>query len=186
MARVLLAAALAWCAMAVPNHEVVAAYPESPAETIGCTPVTGASAAETEGLVPTQSLAQGNVSDHGPPRSILVVATRPDPIVPVIDPASAPTVAGVDLTTHALVALFIGRWPQEGHHVTIESIRATDAGVCLTALVTGPAPGQDAADAETYPYHVVAVPLDALPQTPGTTWTAVSPDGVTIASARFP
>ena len=126
------------------------------------------------------------LTDHGPPRSILVVATRPDPIVPVIDPASAPTVAGVDLSTHALVALFIGRWPQEGHHVTIESIRATDAGVCLTALVTGPTPGQDAADAETYPYHVVAVPLDSLPQTPGTTWTAASPDGTTIASARFP
>jgi hypothetical protein len=61
-----------------------------------------------------------------------------------------------------------------------------DNGVCLTALVTGPSPGQDAADAETYPYHVVAVPLAALPQAPGTIWTAVSPDGATIASARFP
>jgi hypothetical protein len=84
------------------------------------------------------------------------------------------------------VALFIGRWPHEGHRVTIQSVHVTDSGVCLTALVTGPPPGQDAADAETYPYHVVSVPLASLPQTPGTTWTAVSPDGTQIASTQFP
>ena len=85
-----------------------------------------------------------------------------------------------------LVALFIGRWPQEGHRATIEAVQVTNAGVCLTAVVTRPGEGQDASDVETYPYHVVTLPLDQLPQTPGTTWTVVGPDGARIASGRFP
>ena len=165
----LLVIALACCALFTPN-------------------VAHADAASCAGgeLVPIQSLAQGNVFDHGPPRSILLVSTRPDPIAAVIDPAAAAAVSSVDLNANALVGLFIGRWPQEGHRVTIESARVTESGVCLTAQVAGPTPGQDAADAETYPYHVVAVPLAAIPQTPGTTWTVVSPDGAPIASTRFP
>jgi hypothetical protein len=165
---------------------IVAAELEAPSEVATCTPLAENGAAGVEGLVPIQSLAQGNVYDHGPPTSILLVSAKPDPIVPVIDPAEAPTIAAVDLGTDALVALFIGRWPQAGHRVTIQSVRVTENGVCLTALLVGPSPGQDASDAETYPYHVVSVPLAALPQDPGTTWTVVSADGARIASTTFP
>ena len=180
----LLVAVLGLSAHGGPVAATNAADVESPVEATACTPV--AEAASVEGLVPIQSLAQGNVYDHGPPTSILVVAARPDPIAPVIDPAAAQAVAGVDLSANALVALFIGRWPQEGHRVAIQSARVADGGVCLTALLVGPPPGQDAADAETYPYHVVSLPLAALPQAPGTTWTAVSPDGALIATTTFP
>lgn len=151
-----------------------------------CTPVPEEHAADVEGLIPIQSLVQGNVYDHGPPMSILLVSARPDSIVRVIDPAGEPTIAGVDLSANVLVGLFIGRWPREGHRVTIQSVRVADGGVCLTALVVGPSPGQDAADAETYPYHVVSVPLAAVPQALGTVWTVVSVDGTPIASTTFP
>lgn len=182
VARALLVAALGWSAFAGASPTIVAAQP-APAT---CAPLTEADAVGVEGVIPVQSLAQGNVFDHGPPRSTLLVTSRPDPIASVIDPAAVPVVAGVDLSANVLVALFIGRWPQEGHRVNIESVRTTDAGVCLTAVVAGPIPGQDAADAETYPYHVVSVPLDAVPRAPGTTWTVVSPDGTEIATARYP
>jgi hypothetical protein len=104
----------------------------------------------------------------------------------VIDPTAAEAVASVDLSTNVLVGLFIGRWPQEEHRVTIMSARVVEGGVCLTALVTGPTPGQDAADAETYPYHLVSLPLAALPLAPGTAWTVVDTDGAQIATTRFP
>jgi len=151
-----------------------------------CVAIPEVGGPEAEGLVLFRSLAQGNVFDHGPPRSILTVSQRPDPIALVVNPASRPDLVSVDLSTNVLVGLFIGRWPQQGHRVSIESIQTTDGGVCLTALVTGPAPGQEAADAETYPYHIVTVPLAAIPHAPGTPWTVVSRDGTTIAATTFP
>lgn len=179
-----LVVALAWGALAGSVLSADAVALEGSDEAAVCTPL--AEADVTDGLIPIQSLAQGNVCDHGPPRSILVVSAKPDPILPVIDPAAAPAVAGVDLSANVLVALFVGRWPQDGQRVTIQSARVTDAGVCLTALVTGPKPDQDAADAETYPYHVVSLPLSALPRAPSTAWTVVSTDGAQIATASFP
>jgi hypothetical protein len=155
-------------------------------EAAACTPLVEGSIANVDGLVPYQSLAQGNVFDHGPPRSLLIVSSKADPITTVVSPSAAQAVASVDLGSNVLVGLFIGRWPQDGHRVTIESVRATDSGVCITAVVTGPGPDEDAADAETYPYHVVAVPRASLPQEPGTTWTAVSPDGTVIATRKLP
>ncbi len=169
-----------------PNMPTHAADLDTQAETAACTPLVESPVAGAEGLVPVQSLAQGNVFDHGPPMSTVLVSARPDPIVAVVDPAEAPALAGVDLSSNILVGLFIGRWPQVGHGVTIQTVRVTDGGVCVTAQVTGPTPGQDAADAETYPYHVVSVPLAALPQTPGTIWTVVSTDGAVIATTTFP
>ena len=182
-AMLVLMVALAWGSLAGPRGSAAADL-ESPAGAAACTPLAESDAAE--GLIPIQSLAQGNVYDHGPPRSILAVSVKPDSIVSVIDPAEAPTVASVDLSTNVLVALFIGRWPQEGHRVTIQSARVFDTGVCLTAQVVRPTPGQDAADAETYPYHVVALPVDGLPQAPGTVWTVVSTDGAQVATTTFP
>jgi hypothetical protein len=182
LAPVLLAGALAWSALVVPTPPSRAA--ESEAAT--CTPVLPSRGESSDGLVPFQSLAQGNVSDHGPPTSLLLVPAITDPIAAVVAPSSTPAVQGVDLGTNVLVGLFIGRWPREGHRVTIESVRVLDGGVCVTAVVTGPAPGQDAADAETYPYHVVTVPRDGVPQDSGTIWTAVSPDGAVIASTTSP
>jgi hypothetical protein len=180
--RVAVAAALAWCALVGP----VVPAGSADLEAAACSPAVEGGISDAEGLVPVESLAQGNVFDHGPPRSILLVSTRPDLIVAVIDPAEASAIGSVDLSTHVLVALFVGRWPQEGHRVTVESVRATETGICLTARMTGPSPGQDAADAETYPYHVVAVPRAALPEAPGTIWTAVSTDGAVVATTTFP
>jgi hypothetical protein len=182
VAGALVVAALCCLAIVGGWSSIVQAQPDPGA----CTPLAEADASGAEGVIPIQSLAQGNVFDHGPPRSLLLVTSRTDPIAAVIDPAVAPVIANVDLNSNVLVALFIGRWPQEGHHVTIESMRTTDAGVCLTALVAGPSPGQDAADVETYPYHVVSVPLSAFPTASGTIWTVVSSDGAPITSTTFP
>jgi hypothetical protein len=159
---------------------------EAPATAAPCAPIAATDGTDQVGLVPFQSLTQGNVFDHGPPSSLLVVSAKPEPISLVVAPSAAPTISGVDFTTDVLVGLFIGRWPQEGHRVAIESVRVTDDGVCLTATVSGPAPGQDAADAETYPYHVVTVARSVVPQAPGTAWTVVSPDGTVLATTKFP
>ena len=182
VAQTLLIGALGWSLLVGPRPPIHAADPEPTA----CTPLVQVDAASLDGLVPIQTLAQGNVFDHGPPSSLLVVSSRPDPIVAVIDPASWPAVEGVDLSSSVLVGLFIGRWPQDGYHVSVETVRVEGGGVCITAIVTGPGPDQDAADAETYPYHVVAVPRAALPDAPGTPWTVVSPDGNVLAHSKFP
>lgn len=186
VARFLALAGLGLAVLVWLNVPSRAADLDASAEAAACTPLVEPPVAGAEGLVPVQSLAQGNVFDHGPPTSTVLVSARPEPIVAVVDPAEAPALAGVDLSSNVLVGLFIGRWPQVGHGVTIQTVRVTDSGVCLTAQVTGPTPGQDAADAETYPYHVVSVPLAALPQTPGTIWTVVSTDGAVIATTTFP
>src|SRR5687767_3575238 len=55
-----------------------------------------------DAAIPFQTLAQGNVGDHGPPRSLLTVTATPDPVVRVIDPAAAQAVAGVDFGTHVV------------------------------------------------------------------------------------
>jgi len=179
--RLLVAIALGWSVVLGPVVPPGAADEEAPVAQTGCSAL-----AATATVVPVQSLAQGNVFDHGPPRSILLVSQRPDSIVSIVGPAQAEALDGVDLTSHVLVALFVGRWPQEGHQVTIQSAWASESEVCLDVRMIGPGPGQDAADAETYPYHVVALPLAALPQGPGVTWTARASDGAVIASAMFP
>ena len=186
LSHAVLAVTLVWGTFLGSPFTGSAADVEASASDESCAPQLAVGGADPDGLVPIQSLAQGNVFDHGPPRSLLLVTSRPDPITRVVRPDAAEAIAGVDLGSNVLVGLFIGRWPQDGHRVTIESVRVTDAGVCLTAEVVPPENGQDGADSETAPYHVVALPRDVLPLTPGTPWTVVAPDGATIASTKSP
>ena len=116
--RALLVAALTWS---------VLIGPLAPAEASACTPLVEAGAANAEGLVPIQPLAQGNVFDHGPPRSILMVSARPDPIASVIDPADAPAVAHVDLSENVLVGENSSRVPTSARNVDVTSCPAHSA-----------------------------------------------------------
>lgn len=151
----------------------------------GCTPLAPGGPVVV-GQIPHQSTAQGHVFDHGPPRSLLIVTSQPDPIALVMNPASADAVAAVDLNANVLVGLFIGRWPDGNTHVAIDSVRRVDDGVCVTAIVNGPGTGDDPAQQKPYPYHVVTVPKDAVPLDPGTTWTVITQDGTVLATTRTP
>lgn len=151
-----------------------------------CAELAGAGERTATSSATVRSVAQGRSLSEGSTEASIVLATGPDTLGALVGAGDPQQVAAVDLTSDVLVGLFVGRRPRGGYGVTIEKVVPTATGACVIARLTAPSPGSDAIDVETYPYHVIAVPRDQVPLTPGTVWTAISQDGAPIAETVVP
>jgi hypothetical protein len=140
--------------------------------------------------VPFVTLAQGDSYTARLENPTLLLAGTPAEVARINgwlagSDASA-SLEGVDLATTVVVALFRGQVGSSGYGVTIERLTRDSAGVRLVARLTAPGAGQMVADVIAYPYHLIAVPRDQIPDALGTRWTAVTPDGVLLVEAAYP
>jgi hypothetical protein len=160
--------------------------PLEPLATGPCIATPGLSVPPSPSAPGLLTVGQGDGLVHESDGPMLAIGTGPEALDWQPGLRDSPAVAGLNFSTDVLVGLFVGRRATGGHRVTIESVTASGGGVCVTASVMPPRPDMSVTQAETYPYHVVAVKRAGLPLTPGTVWTAARPDGVLVAETTIP
>ena len=153
------------------------------------TPLSQGLAAPREQL-PFVSVARGDSFTADLTAPTLLVAGSPDEArhltMLLSEPEMAHQVAAVDVGADWVVAVFRGRMGSSGYGVTIQEICRKPDRVQIIVELTDPDPAQNVSDVITYPYHVVRVPRDRVPDTSGMVWAVYATDGTLLAETVRP
>jgi PrcB C-terminal len=131
-----------------------------------------------------RTVARAFSGGPGPKKPVAFIALKASDagaFVRFLEPGDAARVRGVNLATHAVVAVFSGVKPTSGFTIVVQRLSVAHATLRITVAVRAPAPSANVLPAFSNPYHVVRVARRSLSASGPSAWVLVSTTGRVLA-----
>ncbi|MCB0194477.1 MAG: protease complex subunit PrcB family protein [Anaerolineae bacterium] len=102
------------------------------------------------------------------------------------DPEITQFIETVDLNTNWVVGIIQGPIGSSGYGIEIQSVNQMPNEITMVADLTEPGPDQMTSDVITYPYHLIVIPKNELPENPGTSWSVYTGSNELLAQESYP
>lgn len=137
-----------------------------------------------------ESLTQGNSYTAGLEQPTLFVASNVTEATRFTqwlnDPNITQRIQAVNFDATYIVAVFRGQVGSSGYGITIQQINTAAGTVKLSVSLTAPPPDRLVSTVIAYPYHIILVPREKLPLSPGTSWSAYTLEGKLLVQTKYP
>jgi hypothetical protein len=100
------------------------------------------------------------------------------------DPSMVDTVAGTDFDANVAAALFAGAVGSSGYSITVQDVSVVDGEVRIVVEIGEPDPNSMVQTVISYPFQVIAVSRDLLPDGPAR-WLMVDDAGTVLAEMTY-
>jgi PrcB C-terminal len=143
-----------------------------------------ASSEQAGAAIAFQTVAHAFSGGPGPKKPVAFIALKASDVGAFgrfLEPEDAAQVRGVNLATHAVVAVFSGVKPTSGFTISVRGLSVAHATLRITVAVRSPAPSANVLPAFSNPYHVVRVARRSLTASGPSAWVLVSTTGRVLA-----